>query len=167
MNRYVGCRIISVIVLAMVITGCSDGSDAAPASEPSGRPTNPEPSATVLEGRTAAENPHRGPDGDLSAGPPNDRPVPRVVGAARDAACRQLTRNQYRGHVFSAEGAGDRTPQRVVEQFPEPGSRGAAVDAPVYLGVPGPLPKRLPAGTPCARRVIGDLPANFPTATDE
>lgn len=148
-------------------SGCEDDrscAGSARTSEPRSASLTPKREEPTRRGKPAYEE--ECPDGGACVSK-NYEPVPSVVGLGVEAACRELKRFQYSGTVFFSEDAGGAKTGRVAEQIPEAGAR-TGVDAPVYLGLPAPLPERLPPQTSCPRRdVIQNLPANFPSTNDE
>ena len=114
-------------------------------------------SGVLLAGCANATNVAASPDDcpDLCVDtPPNYRPIPNVVGMGVDAACAALKRSDYYGVVFAdSEYGPDAEQGRVAEQDPKAGAK-TFVDATVFIGVPDPMPHKLPPDTTCPKRKV-------------
>ena len=83
--------------------------------------------------------------------PPNDGPVPDVVGLEAKAACRALLRSGYAGGVFGEVESADVRPGHVARQDPKPGYVGGEGQL-VHLFVSAPFRDALPRSYPCVER---------------
>lgn len=140
---------IAVTVAVLLLVGCAYGGPRGDAPAPDDRepgiPTREETTAPREQRGTMVEETRS--SGVLA--PPNDKPVPDVVGMKAENACRALSRSGYSGGIFGeAPGA---VPGHVVKQAPKPGYMGGEGQL-VHLTVSGPFRDALARGSACVDR---------------
>lgn len=139
-----------LVAAALLLPGCSGEAPRGDALSTSGRASPPPKQATTPHHeplKTMAQG-----SGGLGVGaPPNDGPVPDVVGTKAAAACRALLRDGYAGGIFGEVERTDVRPGSVVEQDPKPGHEGFEGQL-VHLVVSAPFLDALPRSYPCVER---------------